>query len=236
MENDSNEKNNMSMKVKILVPSIIAVIVLIVLVTGASYAYINYVSTENFKTFHISGTIPDYGTVTMNPTNDLTMDLTRLQVISSAHGDYYATPKGVTSNSDMQVIGTATVEGEGTFDCTYDLTIKANGELFSKAKGIGKNLLILEIASGDTTVKTYDFSNGENLEVSNDEGLISNIMSENGDTLTGLKLTGLKTNVDGFVKARLKYTNSETDDQGKLQNTNGTVVFSIDNFKCTAVE
>ena len=236
MENDSNEKNNMSMKVKILVPSIIAVIVLIVLVTGASYAYINYVSIEGFQTFYISGTIPDYGTVTMNPTNDLTMELTRLQVISSAKGDYYATPDGVTSNSDMQVIGTATVEGAGTFECTYDLNIKAKGDLFTNAKGIGKDLLTLEVASGDTPVKTYDFSNGENLEVSNDEGLISNIMSENGDTLTGLKLTGLKTGVNGFVKARLKYTNSDSADQGALQNTNGTVEFSIDNFKCTAVE
>ena len=228
MENDSNEKNNMSMKVKILVPSIIAVIVLIVLVTGATYAYINYVSTENFKTFYISGTIPDYGTVTMNTTNDLTMELTRLQVISSAKGDYYATPNGIsTTDTDMQVIGTATVEGEGTFDCTYDLNIKANGDLFTKAKDIGTSLLTLEIEKGDNNTKTYNFSN---------EDLKTTIMSENGETLTGLKLTGLKTGVDGFVKARLKYTNSENDNQGALQNTNGTVEFSIDNFKCTAVD
>ncbi len=202
---------------KVILPTAIATLVLIVMVVGATYAYINVNVTDNFDTKKITASVQPMGSVVITG-SDLTMNLSRTQVFTpESDTTYYATSTGVVSDSPAdQTIATATVTGEGTYTCDYTISVTATGGLFTKAVGIGEGLLVLTVNS--STNFEHDF----NTAWGNDDA----------KTITGT-LTGLTSSNSGTVTAQLKYVNSKEKDQSALAGKSGTITFTIKSFSCT---
>ena len=78
---------------KILIPTIIAVVTLILLVFGATYAYFTVGSTNNFGTKNLSATIEGMAEdiILQQVENELSLDVTRVQMSEDNAGTtYYA--------------------------------------------------------------------------------------------------------------------------------------------------
>ncbi len=228
--NENNEFNNnrpKSMNKAIIVPTVIAIVMLLVLTLGATYAYISVTTSNNFGTPTIQGKVPSIGSVTMNAGTSLTLTTTRQGMMDENAKAYYASPSGISESNAMQTVATAIVSGEGTFTCTYTLNIKGDGDLLKKSKSLGPNLVTLEVTYGNygTSTVTYDFNN--------DLTTAGNILSNSGASLNGT-FTGLTQGHGGTIQARFKLENSATANQTTLNGTSGTITFSVSSFACTA--
>ncbi len=208
----------MDKKNQIIFPTIIAVLLLIVLVVSATYAYINVTTTNNFQTKTIQASIQPMGTVTITGYS-YTMNLTRTQV-DTPDGDvdetyYLHEDNSVSTEEKSPKIATVTVTGEGTFTCNYKISVSATGGLFENAVGIGTNLLVLKVNSSQEF--THDFYNA---------------LSESEKSITG-QLTGLKQDSPQDITAQLIYVNSKDTDQSALAGQSGTITFDVTEFNCT---
>ncbi len=203
---------------KVILPTVIATLVLIVMVVGATYAYIQVTTTDNFKTRTISANVEPMGSVAITG-SDLTMNLSRTQVFTPETDDvtYYLQQSDTEASTSpaSPTIATITVTGDGTYTCNYTISVNATGELFTNAVGIGQNLLVLTVNS--STYFTHDFNTA---------------LNDGTETITGT-LTGLTNNIPGTVTAQLKYVNSKDTDQSALAGTNGTLTFKVTAFSCT---
>ncbi len=221
---DNVTKNNNNKK--LILPMAVAITTLIILSLGATYAYIQVQTTNNFGEPTISGTVPSIGNVTMNAGTSLSLSVSRPQMMKDNPATYYATSGGMsTTSADMQTIATATVSGEGVFTCTYILNVKGEGTLLTNSWRLGNNLVTLEISSSSNgnINQTYDFN----------DDLNSTVLSPNGTNISG-QFTGLSISQLGTIYARFKLTNSQDKDQSELNNTSGTITFTVSNLNCTA--
>ena len=160
---DKNKKKN--------IMTLVAVITLVVLVAGATYAYFSVGITNNFGTSTINATAEGMGSVALNGTNaKLLMDLSAADMMKGNAGTYFASSTGTTRDATEVLVGTATLTPSTDtrkYECTYTLNIthssKTNGaddiyDVFSdttKYANKSKDQIYLSVNGKD-----YDWYNG----------------------------------------------------------------------------
>ncbi len=204
---------------KIIVPTLVAIATMLLLVVGATYAYILVQSNDNFDNLLVTSKIDEVGTVTINKTAELNLNLVYAQVSKPDQDTiYYATTSGPTTEEQSPIIATATVTGPGVYNCSYNLFVTAQGDIFNNSVNKGTGFLQLTVNGGinGNTPDVHDFNT-----------------SWSDKNVTGT-LTDISANSPKNITAQLFFKNSSTVDQYALSGTNGTVTFSITSFECTA--
>jgi len=201
---------------KILVPTIIGITFLIMLIIGTAYAYFSVNTRYDFSA-SASATTPAIGSVVLQGTNQtLSMDLTRSDMMSNNAGTYYASFNGKTKTPTEEVIGVASVDGEGTYTCDYTIKIDDNSnsiyDKFQSMTGKSEGQIVLTVNGVD-----YDFS-------------ISNLFPK---TISGT-LSGISESTPQNITAGLKFVNSSSIDQSALTDSNITLSFTTESFSCEA--
>jgi len=204
---------------KIVVPTIVAVLTLVILTVGAAYAYFTVSTTNSFGTKTITATTPSVGSVALTSGTNLTMNVTASQMMAG-NSDiiYYASENGTTTTETTETIGTATVTGEGTFSCDYTLTIDDNSnslyDAFQSMSTKSAGQIVLSVNEVE-----YDF-NTTNLFPKTISGTMNGLTSSNPKNIT----------------AQLKLVNKINVDQSALAGKTLTLSFNVSNFKCNATE
>lgn len=203
---------------KILAPTILAIVTLVLITVGATYAYfVVNTNTEKFTTRTAEASTPDMGSVALASGTNLSMSITAADMMQgSSDITYYASSTGKTTTATTETIGTATVTGAGTFDCTYTLTVTDNDnslyDAFQSFSGKSAGQIVLTVNGTD-----YDF---------NTAGLFPK-------TISG-SFTGLKEGTNGTITASLKLVNKLEVKQNDLANKSITLSFAVSNFSCKA--
>ena len=210
-----NKKENK----KIIVPTIIAVITLVMLTIGATYAYFTVSATNSFGTKTITATTPAIGSVALTSETNLTMNVTASQMMAgSSDITYYASSNGTTTTETTATIGTAKVTGEGTFSCDYTLTIDDNSsslyDAFQSMSTKSEGQIVLTVNGVE-----YDFNT-------------SNLFPK---TISGT-MNGLTSSKSQDITAQLKLVNKKSINQSALADKTLTLSFNVTNFKCNATE
>ena len=109
---------------------IVAVVTMIAIVAGATYAYFSVGTTNTFGTSTINATADSMGSVILQGTNaNLTMNLSAVDMMKENVGiGYYATPEGKTTDYSKKetVIARATVSpttDTNYYHCSYTLNV-----------------------------------------------------------------------------------------------------------------
>jgi len=211
-----------------LILTILSVVFLALLVVSASFAYFMVTANNNSSTTKINATVEDIGSVSFESTKKtLTMNLTGMQMMQlNKDVPYYASNSGTTTTETSEILGYIEAEGNGTFDCEYELEIKATSKtdesnLYTKFQGMaGKSneQIVFSITTSEGT-KNYDF-NKENLFPIIHPGKVTNL-------------------VDGSspenITAQLKFVNKTGIIQDDLENGDITLSISVKAFKCDLV-
>lgn len=209
----------MKMNQKILFPSIIAIITLIILVSGATYAYMTVSTVNNSKTITGTATYPPMGAVAISSGTNLSLQLTRpLLMKMDTNKTYYATTNGTPSETQTApAIGVITVTGPGTFTCYYTLQVNMTGTLYDAFKNMNTksdNQLILTINGQD-----YDFNSTTDFV--------------NGFSITG-SFSGLTQSSPKDITAQFRFVNRSDVIQDALADKNVTFTFTVPSFRCDA--
>ena len=239
---------NEKMNKKQLTLTIVAVVTLIALVAGATYAYFAVgVNTEGFTTQNINANAESVGNVILTKTgNGIYLNLSRVNMMKQYDNEtpkdvtYYGvdTPTGSPVTTENRIpIGTATVTGEGNYNCTYSLTVtnansSATNNMYTafqewKTNGYYENETLVSAASNATTGQIvlnvggteYDFYNA-NVFNTKATGTLSNITSENAKT----------------IEAYMYVKNDGNKNQNAIAGTEINIEVTVDSFSCTAVE
>ena len=199
-------------KNKILIPTIIAVITLILITFGATYAYFTVTANNEFGSKTIEATISDVGSVALSTGSNLYLNLSRIDMIPANVGTYYAVSdsEGIATTEPTTInIGTATVTGEGTFSCSYKLLINYEGNLKEALEN--ENVAVLTV--NETTYDVFD----------------TEFPLTMNESITNL--------VDGFpqnITAQFKFVNTNSI-QNELKNKHLKITFTVLDFNCTAI-
>ncbi len=200
---------------KILVPTIIALITLVSLTVGATYAYFRVTTSKITQTSKISAELDDLGNVALTGKDDISISLTSSDMANKGSDiTYYASANGKTTTSTTAIIATATAEGEGTFSCDYSIKIDDNTtsmyDAFQKMSTKSTGQIVLNVNG-----TSYDF---------NTSGLFPN-------TITGT-LTGITSANSKNITAQLKIVNKYNVDQSALAGTSLNLTFTVQKFEC----
>ena len=204
---------------KVIIPIIISVATLILLTVGVTYAYFNIGGTNNFGTKTITTSAESIGNVALSTGTNLTLNLSAKQMMDKGSDlAYYASSTGTTTTPTTEKIGTATVSGEGIYNCTYKLTMNDNSDsmydVFQGMSTKSAGQIILTVNGIE-----YDF---------NTSGLFSKEISGT--------MYGLTSEEARDISASLKIVNKTSVDQSALAGSNITITFSATSFECNAVE
>jgi len=199
---------------KKLIPTIIAVVTLVLLVFGATYAYFTIGNTNNFGTKELNATLEDMASsvVLEQVENTLSLDVTRAMMSEdNAATTYYASGSSTPAN-----IAKISVAGEGTYKCDYKITVTKSAsspenDLYEAIKNNGgyadMELLLIE--------ELYDFGE-EDLFPLTYEHTIYNITEKN----------------PRYIVSNLFINNSMWDEQNYLKGKDLTLTYSISDFEC----
>ncbi len=196
---------------KILAPTIVAIVTLVVLTVGATYAYFMVGTTNNFSTRTAQATTPSVGTVTLAAGSNLYLNLSRVNMMSANQGTYYAVTSSegtASSTAQTATIATASVTGEGTFTCNYTLNAVYDGDLKEALTVAGTAVLVVNGTDYDVYSTTFP------------------------KTISGT-MTGLTSSASKTITAQLKFVNTNTN-QDALKGKTMTVSFAIASFNCVA--
>ena len=204
-------------KKKILLPTVIAVVTLIALVVGATYAYFSVATTNNFGTRTVTASAADVGSVALVAGSNLSMSLTAADMMNKGSDTiYYASASGKTTTLTTANIATASVTGAGTFTCNYTLTVDDNTssmyDAFQNMSTKSAGQIVLSVNG-----TAYDF----------------NTSSLFPKTISGT-MAGLTASVSKNITAQLKVVNKTSIDQSDLAGTSITLTFKVTAFSCTA--
>ena len=204
---------------KVIVPIIISVATLILLTVGATYAYFSVNTTNNFGTKTITTSAESIGNVALSTGNNLILDLSAKDMMNQGSDlAYYASSDGTTTTPTIEKIGTATVTGEGIYNCTYKITMNDNSssmyDVFQGMSNKAAGQIILTVNGIE-----YDF---------NTSGLFSKEISGT--------MYGITSEEARDITASLKIVNKTSVDQSALAGSNITITFSATSFECNAVE
>jgi len=197
---------------KILVPTIIAVVTLILLVFGATYAYFTVGSTNNFGTKELNATVEGMAEdiILQQVENELSLDVTRAMMSEDNAGTaYYAS--GSSTPASIAKISTT---GEGTFTCTYKVSVtkSATNDLYTAFQGMStKSANQLYLSINDSK---YDFNTTSLFPI----------------TYNGT-IRGVSKDTPQYITANLALLNKNVN-QNVLKGKDVTLTFSISNFNC----
>ena len=126
---------------KIIVPTIVAVVTLILLVFGATYAYFTVGTTNNFGTKELNANIQDMAAsvVLEQVESTLSLDVTRAMMSEDNAGTtYYASGSSTPAN-----IAKMSVAGEGRYACDYTLSVtksasSSENDLYEAIQGMSQ--------------------------------------------------------------------------------------------------
>lgn len=203
-----------------VIPTVIMVITLVVLALGAAYAYFTVSTSNGVSTMKVTTTVESVGIASLAHGSNLQLHLTNDDMMKKNDNIiYYATIDGVPSTEKNEVaIATASINGNGTMNCTYELLASITGEknMYDAFQRMGKNKtsnqLILNVDGKD-----YDF---------NDTSFPSIITG----TLEGLKEENTKN-----IMASFRVVNRSDINQSELAATDLTISFSVNKFECNIV-
>lgn len=203
---------------KVLVPTIIAVVTMIVLTFSATYAYFSVKTGVDSSNTNINMTTPAVGSVAIKSGSNLAMDLSVTDMMDKgADTIYYASKSGKTTIDTTETIGTVSVTGKGTYKCNYTLKITDNDDsvydAFQSMSEKSEGQIVLTVNGVD-----YDF-NTANLFPKGISGTISNLTETSPQYLT----------------AKLKLVNKTGVNQNGLSNQNITLTFQFTEIVCNAV-
>ena len=203
----------------LLIPTLLMTFTLITLVVGATYAYFKVNVTNDVSTVKVSATTDSVGIVSLSAGDDLKLELTAAQMMQmTSDTNYYATISGnPTTDENNVAIATASVEGNGTMNCEYELSTSLSGKnnmynAFSNMTGKSAGQLVLTI--NDTDYDLYD--------------TIFPV------TISGT-LEGLNENTSKDIMASFKVVNKRSVNQNNLAGTDLTISFSVSKFDCDIV-
>ena len=202
---------------KVMAPTIVAIVTLVVMTVGATYAFFTVSPTNSFGTKTVTATTPDLGTVALSAGDSLTMTLTAADMMAkSADTTYYASKTGKATTATTVDIGKATATGAETFSCSYSLTFDDNANsLYDAFQSMGTKSTGQIVLTVNGTA--YDF----------------NTASLFPKTITGT-LTGVKDGTPKTITAQLKLVNKKDVDQTALANKTITVSLKVNSFSCSA--
>lgn len=232
---------------KVLLPSIIAVLTLIVLVAGATYAYFAVaVNQSGFSTRTVSASAADVGTVVIQSGGNLRLAVSAADMMNPASADkpYYAVLKTnenqsvVPTRSESQVaptIATVSTTSSNTFTCTVNLVISYDNNDHGMITAL-------------TGMTSPEPTTGQLLLKINDQATPFDLFTEfTGHTSfnTSVTLTGITTGTSRDITAELKLVNKYGNDgnlvansQNDLANTSMTLNIDLaqtNGITCTAV-
>jgi len=196
---------------KIIAPTLVAIITLVMLTVGATYAYFSVSATNNFGTKTITATTPTLGSVALSSGSNLYLNLSRVNMMTANQGTYYAVTNSAGTATKTQTttnIATATVTGEGTFSCDYTINVAYSGTMKAALTAAGTAILNVDGTDYDVYSTTFPKT-------------ISG-------TITGLTKTAAKS-----LTASLRFVNTNTVQDALIDKTM-TLTFTATAFKCTA--
>ena len=227
---------------KILIPTIVAVVTLIVLVVGATYAYFTVGATNNFETRTIEASADSVGVVTLTSSEDnlylnLPAHLMMKDAIPEGEDDviYYATtdPDGLpTTEATKYTAATFTLTGEGTYECSVDYDLDISGTMFEKAQELVDDYIAHIVISG----YGYEFTHWLVSYSSGDEVYDDDECATNGKCTSNFKFKiGDSYGNEQKVSWISGIVNSSAIDQSVYAGTSMTAELDITNFSCTAI-
>lgn len=207
-------------KKKIIISTIIGVVAMLLIVAGAAYAYFSVPIQNNFTETKVDATVDAVGTVSLLPeVSQMTLNLKASDMMQNSQNvAFYGTKEGTTTVESTEVIAKASVNGNGTFNCTYDLTMNATGtnnmyEAVQRMSSKDGNVILT--VNGER----YDFAT-ENLFPKTIKG----------------EILGLTEGVTQDITAQIRLVNRTDITQDELQGTDIKISFTMQNFKCEAIE
>ena len=204
---------------KMLFYTILIIGLLIVLVTGATYAYFNVPFTRATETVKAIVEGPPEGSVVITSGEVLSLNMERAGMMQQdADKTFYATTNGkpVEEQEEKPVVATATAIGSYTFNCDYKLHVAMDGTMydaFQKLQDKSKGQIVLTVDNNE-----YDFAD-------------STPDFTKGFDVTG-QITNLNANNPQKINAQFKIVNKTDKNQTDLKGTNVKFTFSIVEFTC----
>ena len=197
------------MKNKKLTGSVlVAVITLVTLVIGATYAYFTVATTNSFGTRTATATAESVGTVAITAGSDLSLTVTRAQMSKTNKGKiYYATGDNISSGT----LGTVKVTGEGMYSCDYTMSITLSGTMLSSINEVRNTILYVN----DIPYDIYTYK---------DAGTI---------TLNGT-INGLVQETPQRIKGNIAVFNTKKDQSSELAGKAISASIKVTNITCTA--
>ena len=219
---------------KMILPTVIAVVTLVVLVAGATYAYFAVNVTNNFGTRTITANAAQVGTVVLTQGSDLSLTVSAVDMMNPASEEtqpsYYATvgtttPNYVTTQAAAPVMATASTTSSNTFNCTYTLNAAFSGTMITALKAM--------TSPEPTTGQLILTLNGTDYDLFSTTSPIN---------LTSQTLNGITNGTSRTITAQLRLVNlygsngnNVAASQNDLAGTTATVTITVPSFTCTAV-
>jgi len=210
------EKMNKKMVIKFS----LGIILLVVLVVGATFAYFTMNNSIDSSPTNLNAELDEVGNVALISGDNLNLEISQYDMKNKDKDvSYYASKNGKVLTETEEVIAYTSVVGNGLFDCSYTLTVTDKGtnsiyNAFQNMSGKSENQIVLTINGED-----YDF---------------------NTDNLFPLAINGTLNSVSETmvqeIKAKLKLVNKTNIDQSALAGTDIYLDFGIDKFECKPVK
>ena len=205
---------------KIVIPAIVAVVTMIALTVGATYAYFQVNVSSSVTNSTVNATTAPISSVALSGGNKtISMNITAANMVKGgADKTFYAPATGSTpvETASNIVVGTATQTGAGNNSCTYTITITPSVytlyTAFSTMEGKAANQIVLTV--GD---QTFDF---------NDNDFGQPITKTGNITTNGEKAYD--------ITANFKFVNSNTINQNDLAGKTETFTIGLSGLSCTA--
>ncbi len=204
---------------KIIIPTLFAIIIFVFLIIGSTYAYFTMNATFTGGSTNVNFKAENVGISKLQAGNNLKLNLSLTDMMKKDNNvTYYATLDGTPSTSEnSEVIAIASVEGNGTMKCSYNLGVTVSGtnnmyDAFINMKNKSENQLILNVDGQDYDL--YDMEFPYTIA-----GTLNNISEGNSKNIT----------------ASFRLVNRYDLDQSDLGGKDLTLSFSVISYECSIV-
>ena len=202
-------------------PIIFSIFTLIVVTFGAAYSYFSITATTNYDSTVVDTTIGSVGRVMLVSGKNMTISLDRADMMIENAKDYYASSEGKRASVTPVVenIGTASVIGDGNFNCTYDIDVTTTGNLYTKFYSqSSSNTTDGEIVLTINGVE-YDFNTANLFPLH----------------ITNQQMNNLTEGTNRYITASLKIVNKQNVIQDAIKDSNLTLTFEAKNLHCDLI-
>ncbi len=216
---------------------IIITLTLLVLIVGASYAYFSVSTTNNFGTRTISGSLDSLGSVSLVGTNsNIALNLSAAEMMQSESGSYWGTTTGIPSKNYNNIeIAHTSVNGPGTYNCTYELNVTQTNNGSKNMYTAYQNWKNNGYSSGGITSQSTDATEGQIvLSIGNQsyDFYESNLFPITvSGTLYNITADNIKT-----INASLRVSNKNAIKQNALAGSDINISITATSFNCKAIK